>query len=309
MESDWCSVSAPASARLMGEHAVLRGGPALVFALHPRMTVSASMRVDGFVHISSKFGSETFPLSTIQVNGDHRFMKAALLECQDLVPCGINLKVVSDFEHTVGLGSSAAITVATLGALLQQSFGYIDQKRCVQMAQSAIRVVQGEGSGADAAASVYGGVILFYAEGCRVQRLQDALPLHLAYSGMKTPTKEVIAVIRQKEKEDPEVVRALFYAINCITEKAVQAILKKDMQCFGECLNEAHGCMVALGLENRSLASLRGRFLSDLNVMGCKISGSGLGDCVVLLAEKLLDASSSLCLPLSSEASGVRVEV
>lgn len=309
MEFACCNVSAPASARLMGEHAVLRGGPALVFALHPRMTVAARLRKDSEIHIESKFGSEVCFLDTIQADGKHSFMKAAFLECKEFITSGVDLTVVSDFEHTVGLGSSAAITVATLGALLQLSFGHIDQEKCLKMAQSAIRAVQGEGSGADAAASVYGGVVKFYQDGCVTERLSDSLPLHLAYSGMKTSTKEVIAVIRQKEQHEPSVVHSLFSVINHITEKAVQAIIQNDMVSFGLCLNEAHGCMVALGLENRALASLRGAFLSEETVLGCKISGSGLGDCIVVLAKQLSEKSLKLCLSVRSEPFGVRIEV
>lgn len=309
MGSEWCSVSAPASARLMGEHVVLRGGPALSFALTPRMTVAVSIRKDASVCLESKFGFEECSLTNLTLQGSHSFMKAAIQECLHFMTSGVNLKVVSDFEHTVGLGSSAAITVATLGVLQQCFLGAIDKGRSVKMAQHAIRAVQGEASGLDAAASVYGGVVYFYAEGCLSTRISDTLPLYLSYSGMKTPTKEVIALIRKKEEEEPDVVHSLFSVINYLTQKAARAIKSDDMMTFGACLNEAHGCMVALGLENRSLASLRGEFLSDEKVLGCKISGSGLGDCVVLLGDMLSEKSLKKCLEVRPESCGVRVEV
>jgi len=308
MASLWCKATSAASARLMGEHAVLRKGPALVFSLNPRMTVFARL-LDREEHvITSKFGEERIARLDISLEGSHRFIKACLLECLDSIPQGIELHVSADFEHTVGLGSSAAVVAATIGAIKELTNGVVDKRECLLLAQKAIRAVQGDGSGADAAASIFGGVLLFYQDGCFVQKLADTLPLHLAYSGMKTPTKEVIAHIQKMEKANPERFQKIFSSINVLTLEAVQSIEKKDLQQFGYLLNKAHEQMVLMGLENEPLADLRKIFLQDASVMGCKISGSGLGDCLVLLAQKLSPASKKQCLPLNPDSRGLETE-
>lgn len=357
MASTWYRASAPSSSRLMGEHAVLRGGPALVFALNKRIVVAVRERKDECIQIASQFGTESVARKDLSRQGPHSFVKAAILAMPECTS-GLDVEVVSTFSHTMGLGSSAAVTVATLGAISELVFRcvyssgmknrnlpkptpeietvrsspgcYLDDGAafqgqdvgagktdspfpscinpsvCLQRAQSAIRSVQGVGSGADAAASCYGGVLLFYAEGCRVERLCDRLPLHLAYCGMKTPTQEVVQTLARREQQDPNTFQEIFSLINGTTEKAVQAIRKMDLNCFGECMNVAHGFMVALGLENGPLAYLRGQLLNEKAVLGCKIAGSGLGDCVVALAENF---TTTLCLPVECEAQGVRKEL
>lgn len=308
MASRWCKASSAASARLMGEHAVLRNGPALVFSLNPRMTVRARLKEEDDIILSSKFGQEKIKRTDIAIDGPHRFIKACLLECLSAIPQAIEIEVQSDFEHTVGLGSSAAVVSATIGAILQITRGTVDKKECLRLSQKAIRLVQGDGSGADAAASIFGGVLLFYMNGGRASKIADVLPLHLAYSGMKTPTKEVIAFVKQEEEKNPYAVHEIFSAMNKTTLEAVHAIEQNNLPLFGRLLNTAHTLMVKLGLENEPLASLRDRFLTDPNVLGCKISGSGLGDCVVLLGEHLSPKSASLCLPFYPDSRGLETE-
>lgn len=308
MAYPWCKASSAASARLMGEHAVLRHGPALVFSLHPRMTVCARLKDGNDIILGSKFGQEQIERADISLEGPHRFIKACLQECLPLIPHAIELQVHSDFEHTVGLGSSAAVVAATMGAILQLTKGAVDRQECLLLSQKAIRTVQGDGSGADAAASIFGGVLLFYADGGRVRRIADTLPLHLAYSGMKTPTKEVIAIVKRKEEANPHALHEIFSAMNTTTLEAQHAIEQKNLPLLGSLLNKAHAQMVALGLENEALASLRNSFLHDPHVLGCKISGSGLGDCVVLLGANLSQASAALCLPLRPDIRGLETE-
>lgn len=308
MASLWCKSSAPANARLMGEHAVLRGGPALVFAVDLRMTVLAQLCDEQHVHISSKFGTEIQNLHALSIEGHHRFVKAAIITCKHLLPQGVTLHISSDFEHTVGLGSSAAVTVATIGALLQLTIGHVDPITCLQLAQKTIRMVQGSGSGADAAASLYGGVLLFYTDG-RIQKLTPSLPLLLAYCGMKTPTKDVIDIIDALEQQNPTQISRIFASINSITHQAVQAIKHNDLALLGFLMNEAHTHMAALGLENEPLAKLKKNFNQDSSILGCKISGSGLGDCVVLLAPQPSDACKKACLFVTPSERGLETTI
>lgn len=126
---------------------------------------------------------------------------------------------------------------------------------------------------------------------------------------MKTPTQVVIAHINQKEKENPEHFRRIFEEINSLTNQAVDAIQKNDLSHFGFLLDQAHEQMILLGLENESLADLRKIFLQDPLVLGSKISGSGLGDCLVVLAKTLLPSSQSHCLSLTPDSAGLEIDM
>ena len=65
-------------------------------------------------------------------------------------------------RHKLGLGSSAAVAVALTGALARASGLTLDRDALCDLASAAHRAAQhGAGSGADVAASVYGGLLAF----------------------------------------------------------------------------------------------------------------------------------------------------
>ncbi|MDZ4200364.1 MAG: hypothetical protein U1E27_13895, partial [Kiritimatiellia bacterium] len=152
------AVSAPGSLMLFGEHAVLHGEPALVCAIHRRLRVAARTRLDGQVLLRSALGDLRFPASTCPE--DHRF--AFVLEALRVagIPSeGLELRIQSDFSSKIGFGSSAAVTVATLAVLDRLHARRLIRRSLFCRAREVIRKVQGVGSGADAAASVWGGAL------------------------------------------------------------------------------------------------------------------------------------------------------
>ena len=72
--------------------------------------------------------------------------------------------------------------------------------------------------------------------------------------------------------------------INGIGECALRGahhVRQKDWQKLGEVFNIQQGLMEALNVSNAQLQTLINDLRSDKSILGAKISGSGLGDCVV----------------------------
>ena len=150
---------------LMGEHAVLYGRRALVAAVHRRIRVRLEPRADGQVRIASALGEIEVPLGRFKTQTPFRFVMAALRRYEERLPSGFDLRIESDFPHDVGLGSSAAVTVATC-AVLERWTGTATYARpwdLFRQGREIIREVQGLGSGADVAASVFGGILSYRA--------------------------------------------------------------------------------------------------------------------------------------------------
>ena len=102
---------------LMGEHAVLRGQPALVCAINKRMKVELTPRADSSVFLHSALGAHETTLDELAPNESFRFVMGALHACRETLAQGFELEFRSEMSHQMGLGSSAAVTVATLAAL------------------------------------------------------------------------------------------------------------------------------------------------------------------------------------------------
>lgn len=273
---------------LMGEHAVLRGHPAIVCAISKRMKVELTPRADRIVLLHSALGEHETTLDELAPNESFRFVLGAIRACRDGIEQGFELDIRSEMSHQMGLGSSAAVTVSTLAALAGAQ-GRTPERQCLlECGTKIIRRAQGGvGSGADVAASTFGGCLRFFAESQDVVALPAAPKLTVLYSGSKTPTPEVIAVVEENRKRQPEAFDRLDALIGEVVRRAFVAAASEDWETVGELMNVNQGLMDALGVNNAKLSELVYELREDPNVFGSKISGSGLGDCVVGLGKAM----------------------
>src|SRR5690606_14865710 len=111
--------SAPGSLMVMGEHAVLRHHHAIVAAVDQRIEVRLMPRVDKLFHIYSALGECQGSIENVQVTSPFEYVLSVILYHINSLQTGFDLHIHSQFRHDLGLGSSAAVLVATL-AVFQQ---------------------------------------------------------------------------------------------------------------------------------------------------------------------------------------------
>lgn len=282
--------SAPGSLMLLGEYAVLFGKPALVCAVDKRIHVTLSPRTDTRVHIHSPtLGQYETELFDIQLTKPFQFVLAAVKHYQSRLRYGCDLHIESEFSDKVGLGSSAAVTVATLAALASWLDIRMQPIDLVRKARGVIRECQGLGSGADVAASVFGGVVYYTAQPLSAEKIAIKLPLSLHYTGFKTPTVEAVKAVDARFQPYPQLFRQLCNAIGQCTEEGLRLIRKNDWNQLGSVMNIQQGLMAALGVTMPVIDHMVEILRQQSGVKGAKISGSGLGDCVIGLGESASD--------------------
>jgi phosphomevalonate kinase len=143
-------VTAPGKIFLVGEYAVLEEGPAVLAAV-TRYAVA-------------QFMPGMNPMSELVAEAVAR-AKAEIGEAAAALPPGSVLVDTEDFSQgakKIGLGSSAATAVATVGALFESAGVSVaaHREQILALALAAHRAAQrGAGSGADVAAAVHGGLI------------------------------------------------------------------------------------------------------------------------------------------------------
>ncbi|HVY53891.1 MAG TPA: mevalonate kinase, partial [Gammaproteobacteria bacterium] len=203
--------SAPGSLMLMGEYAVLYGKQALVCAVDKRMTVTIIPRDDKSINFHSpRLGEWSTDIKNLKITKPFSFITGCLYKFRRYLQQGCDIYIEAEFCDQVGLGSSAAVTVATLAALKSWLGAPIDMLR---HAREVIRSVQGTGSGADAAASIYGGIVAYRANPLQAEKLDVTPALTVLYSGSKTPTVDAIKIVQDAFAGTPKLFKTICNAI------------------------------------------------------------------------------------------------
>lgn len=275
------TTSAPGSMMLLGEHAVLHGHRALVCAINRRIRVQLSSLDKEEVCIRSALGSYQSPLDELLDHPALRFVIQAVRAHSGQVTSGFELQIASEFSADIGFGSSAAVTVAAHSAILAWVLGKPPEAEDLfGHALETIRTVQGRGSGADVAASVYGGIVAYSMEPS-VDPVPASVPLTAVYCGYKVPTPEVIRKVEQLRTEYPEEYERIFSEIDSSVGDAVVQLHGHDWPAFGQTLNRNQQWMDEMGVNTPELQEIVAALQASPDVFGAKISGSGLGDCAI----------------------------
>jgi mevalonate kinase len=280
------TASAPGKIILFGEHAVVSGVTALGGAIDLRAKVSLR-DLAGKVLIETEdlalrgFSMDLITGQIVSANAMHatRYVSAALreFEARDL-----SVKIKSEIPLAAGLGSSAAIVVATVAALNGHLGLGLSRTEIASTAHRIEKKVQNNlGSPMDTAIATYGG----YCQVAKEVQPLDLPPLEMVVGCTKLPHdtfSEVEKVQRLKESY-PDVVEPIFQAIGAISMRAVPIIKEQDMSGLGELMNINHGLLEALGVGTRELCELVYAARNAGGAHGAKLTGAGGGGCMIAL--------------------------
>jgi phosphomevalonate kinase len=335
------TAGAPAKMVLLGDYAVLEGARALVLAVDRRANVRIASRADGICNVSAPDLGISEVHARIGEHGrlqwqcdeatrakltlvDHVWHAMAQEGLAPISGAGFDLAldtsgffyVESGVRSKLGLGSSAALTVALASALATYA-GHGDVM--VDRTQWMRRLLHmhggwqgGRGSGVDIAASVAGGLIGYQLVGATREPTYepmsaDGLPCLFVWSGHSVSTSDSLQrLARWRETHDVDYA-AHMSELASISADAIDAFKQRHMQSFIRLTREyALGLQrfgAACGLEIYSPAQKQ---LADM-VSGTDVSykpcGAG-GDFGVVFAE---DAERLVTFERAIVAAGMHV--
>lgn len=302
------SVSAPGSLMLMGEHAVLHGQLALALAVEQRVTVELKPRGDRQICIESVLGDYHSSLDELTPEPRFSFMVEAIRAQIGRLTQGFSLSVEAGFSHQVGLGSSAAVTAATVAALAEFCGESLSAEQLFERALAVVhKVQQGRGSGTDLVASIFGGLVAYRVTPREIRRLPGTPDIDLFYVGYKMKTPEVIRHVETLAQGVPELYQQIYQLMGTVSERSEAAILAADWPLLGRLMNLYSGLMDALGVCDRSLADLQYQLRAAEQVLGVKISGSGLGDSVLTLGRVRSQVAHYQRIPVAVCSRGLEI--
>ena len=295
---------------LMGEHAVLRNHLALCAAIDHRLTVALHPNHERVCVIDSTLQKGAFAFEDLPTTGPLRFVAQCIHERFDSSnEGGLNVSIRSELPTTVGLGSSAAVVVALMHGLALAQGRTEDLQSLQQASLKVIQAVQGRGSGADVAASVAGGCVAYRIKPFAMRRYASVPPLAVFYSGAKRPTVEVVAEVDARAALEPDHYEALFAEMDALSVTAESALDREDWTQLGQLMTQGQQRMEAIGVSNDRLRDMLDVLGRADGVFGAKISGSGLGDCVVALGQMSDDVLREDRVSVQLSPNGVSGEV
>ncbi len=288
------TASAPAKLMLYGEHAVVYGAPCIVTAADLRVRASVTLRDDDRVIIRAPLLPEPFAaraddiLRGADAPPGARFVVAALRACwRTATPCGLELRTQADFSHSYGLGSSSAVTVATVRALSAATGRALDARQLFRLSYDAVLEAQeGIGSGYDVAAAVFGGTLYYVTPGDVIEPLPlGELPLVIGYSGVKASTTEWVQRAAGLRERHPALVQHIWRLMQELVDEARAALARRDWPACGRLMDINHGLLSAIGVSTARLDALI-HAARAAGAHGAKLSGAGGGDCMIALADE-----------------------
>jgi mevalonate kinase len=282
--------SVPGSVMLLGEYAVLNGHRGLACAVNQRIKGKLIPHASDSIKIfSDRFGTYQASIHEVLITKPFDFILTAIQRYQHLLSNGFDLIIESDFSDQVGLGSSAAVTVTTLALLKSwlQPSRFWDSKSFFEECLAVVHKVQkGVGSGADIAASIWGGIISIKTSPLNIEKLEGKLlPLVLLYSGSKTSTVTLIEEVLTRKTKHPKLVSDILQAIGDCSDIGYESILSEDIDQMAEVFVIQQSLLKALHVSNNHLDNIIKVLEEDPGIIASKISGSGLGDCIISLGQ------------------------
>ncbi len=155
------TVSAPGKVHLMGEHAVVYGKPALLSAINLRLKTTVEYQVSSIKYQGKNKIQIISSESTDYVRHITNVVKEHF-KLKELPP--ITITITSEIPAGYHLGSSAAVAVATVGALTYFLKKIWNPAIINQLAYEAEKRVHGNPSGGDNTAVTVGGFVWYRRE-------------------------------------------------------------------------------------------------------------------------------------------------
>ncbi len=281
--------SAPGKIILFGEHAVVYGRHALVSAINMRCRVRVE-RSREFL-IKSPLGVTGLDFSI------HPYISYAVRRFQELENVrGAEITVDSDIPIGSGLGSSAAVIVATLKALSGEFGVKLGKEEIFELAKQVEIDVQGRASGIDPFISTFGGAWLF------PERKKVDVPYRFFVINLgEKSTAEMVSKVAELRERHKAIVDRIFDVIDSIAVSAAENI--GDEKFIDELISINQSMLRAIGVSNPQIDELIAKL--ERNGLKAKITGAGGGGCIFGICRSRAPPGSVV---LESEREGVRIE-
>lgn len=251
--------SAPGKVFLFGEHAVVFGKPGIAMAIKPRVFV------------------------TVRKARQANVAKSAYIEeCFRLMGVKGSVYVRSQLPSSSGLGSSAAVTVATLSAINDEFKLSYSREQIAKMAHSVEKKVQSRASATDTYVSSFGGIVLI-AAGAKRRLPPVDMQLIVGNTMISHNTGRLVAHVADMKEKYPEIIDPILDAMEGVAMRGIHKL--EEPKELGMLMNINQSLLDALGVGHPQLSRMI-LAARDAGAYGAKITGAGGGGSMIAVYNK-----------------------
>ena len=257
---------------LIGEHAVVYGYPAISL---PLLEVEVTCKVVPADRPWRLYEEDTLSMA-VYASLEHLNIKDACIRCE----------IDSAIPEKRGMGSSAAISIAAIRAVFDYYEADLPHDVLEILVNRAEMIAHMNPSGLDAKTCLSDQPIRFIKNvGFTELEMDLSAYLVIADTGVYGHTREAIQVVQSKGKD----ALPFLHALGELTQQAEDAISRKDAEELGQILSQAHLHLKEIGVSSPEADHLVETALNH-GALGAKMSGGGLGGCIIALADNLTQA-------------------
>ncbi|MBS3815341.1 MAG: mevalonate kinase [Hadesarchaea archaeon] len=310
------TVSSPAQIFFFGEHAVVYGQPALATAINLRTKVKGKSRDDNKVIVKSHgIGSlegviecEDNKWVLKEKKGDTKNLSYVIKAIEVTLNQveeggGFELEITSDIPPGSGLGSSSAVTTATIAAVSNLMNNSLDKDMITDLAFETEKLVQGPASRTGVSVATHGSFALIQDEEIDVREDLPQLNIVIGYTGSHGSTAEAVGRVKELKNTRPNITNPILETIGEITQNGMKAVKEGDLDKVGVLMNANQALLKGLDVSSDHLESLI-KAAHEAGAKGAKLTGGGKGGSMIAI----IDEKQQKIVKAIREANGKPIE-
>lgn len=286
---------------LIGEHAVVYGQGAIALPFSSVSIDTKVVKIESGIYLDSQFYKGSLDEAPEILKGIKHLIGETLkyLAKEDVA---LSLIVTSSLPAQRGLGSSAAVSVSIVKALFDYFSVELNNNLLRELVFHAEKIHHSNPSGLDVFVISEERALYF-----KKDKQMDFIDLDLdaylvvADTGTQGQTRAAVDSIKMRYNNDS--VKEAIHDLGLLTDQALLAIYSKDLKGLGKIMSQAQEHLKFLGVSNDRLDKFVQKALAA-GSLGSKLTGSGMGGCMISLCPDLASAKS-VSMTLGEETDSV----
>jgi len=272
---------------LFGEHFVVHGVPGIVSAIDSTVDAEVKKTGEGITVRDERKGEGDY---TQKKRAEQKESIERMLRTMGIDPekASLEIWVGGNLPGFSGIGASAASSVAIARAIAEEFKMDLSDEKINEIAYEAEKAYAGTPSGIDNTAATYGGLIWFQRNlsggPSTIEKLslREPVEIIMGNTGIVADTKEMVAGVAARKKENPEKYNMLFKQAEDLAFTARKTLEEFDLRKVGKLMNENHRLLQEIEVSCKELDYLVNS-AREKGAFGAKLTGGGGGGCMVAL--------------------------
>lgn len=276
---------------LVGEHAVVYGIPAIAVPFNGCITTVEVFKTNDEITIESRFHNGYLKDGSNTILGMQQLIYH-ILDIFELPKFGLHFKVTSNIEPQRGLGSSAALSVSTTRAMFDAFDKELSDDKLIELSMFAEKIHHTNPSGLDVLTIVKQKPVWFV-------RNEGFKPIDINFDGylliidtkMMSQTKIAVEQVATLRQNNPTLVNKAFEDIKNVVYNAKSYLENNNINELANAMKQNQEALEIIGVSNQSLEkTIENAY--KFGILGAKLTGGGMGGCVIGITETLNTANN-----------------